>query len=94
MHVRFAHLRFGRTEQFRPAADLMAFIGLPLFVSANPDAVEAMPVETKPIRLDLSPETHRHLRVIAAYRNKSMATYAREIIERIAKEKCVELGIK
>lgn len=43
IHERFANLRFGRTEQFRPAVDLMAFIGRPLLVGANPDAVEAMP---------------------------------------------------
>jgi len=43
LHARFAHLRLGRTEQFRPAPDLMAFIGRPLLVGANPDAVEAMP---------------------------------------------------
>jgi hypothetical protein len=42
IHERFAHLRFGRTEQFRPAADLMAFIGRPLLVDVNPDAVEAI----------------------------------------------------
>jgi hypothetical protein len=42
IHERFAHLRLGRTEQFRPAADLMAFLGRPLLVDPNPDAVEAM----------------------------------------------------
>ena len=42
IHARFAHLRFGRTEQFRPAPELLAFIGRPLLVSADPDAVEAM----------------------------------------------------
>lgn len=49
IHKRFAHLRFARSgrrgvnpEQFRPAADLMAFIGRPLLVAANPDATEAM----------------------------------------------------
>jgi hypothetical protein len=44
IHARFAHLRFGRTEQFRPAPDLMAFIGRPLLVSANPDSVEEMDI--------------------------------------------------
>ena len=44
MHARFAHLRLGRTEQFRPAPDLMKFIGRPLFVGANSDSVEALPV--------------------------------------------------
>lgn len=49
IHARFDHLRFkssarGRhPEQFRPAPDLMAFIGRPLLVSADPSAVEAMP---------------------------------------------------
>lgn len=42
IHKRFDHLRFGRTEQFRPAADLMAFIGRPLLVSANHESVEAL----------------------------------------------------
>lgn len=43
IHARFDHLRFGRTEQFRPALDLMAFIGRPLLVDPNPHAVEVMP---------------------------------------------------
>lgn len=42
IHARFAHLRLGRTEQFRPATDLMTFIGRPLLVGANPEAVEAI----------------------------------------------------
>jgi hypothetical protein len=49
VHERFAHLRFsrnggrgGQPEQFRPAADLMAFIGLPLLASANPEAIESL----------------------------------------------------
>jgi T5orf172 domain len=49
IHERFSHLRLGRTEQFRPAADLMAFIGKPLLVGINPDVVEAMAAE-KPAR--------------------------------------------
>jgi Meiotically Up-regulated Gene 113 (MUG113) protein len=49
VHERFAHLRLGeqgkrgrQPEQFRPAPDLMEFIGRPLLVCTNPDAVEAM----------------------------------------------------
>lgn len=45
IHRRFRHLRIegGRgREQFRPAPDLMEFIGRPLLVSPNPDAVEAV----------------------------------------------------
>jgi T5orf172 domain len=43
IHARFSHLRLGRTEQFRPAADLMEFIGKPLLVGPNPDAFECVP---------------------------------------------------
>lgn len=42
IHARFAHLRLGKKEQFRPGVDLMQFIGRPLLVGANPDAVELM----------------------------------------------------
>lgn len=42
VHARFAHLRLGRTEQFRPGPELVAFIGRPLLVGINPEAVEAI----------------------------------------------------
>ena len=48
MHERFAHLRLGRTEQFQPGPDLMAFIGRPLLVTADPNAVE--PAVGRPYR--------------------------------------------
>ena len=50
IHERFSHLRLGRTEQFRPALDLMEFIGRPLLVGANTDVVEAIePAERREI---------------------------------------------
>jgi hypothetical protein len=55
IHGRFAHLRLGRTEQFRPGADLMAFIGRPLLVNPDPDAVEIhpnRPLKTRAAKLD------------------------------------------
>lgn len=42
LHRRFAHLRLGRTEQFKPAPELMSFLGRPLLAPANADAVEAL----------------------------------------------------
>lgn len=45
IHERFSHLRFGKTEQFRPDPDLLAFIGRPLFVNAIP-VIEAMNVRS------------------------------------------------
>jgi hypothetical protein len=55
IHERFAHLRHARTygqrrrpELFQPAADLMEFIGRPLLVGANPNAIECLnPVRTR-----------------------------------------------
>lgn len=60
IHKRFAHIRLpGRRrrgqypEQFIPTAELMAFLGRPLLVGANHDAVEAMdPVSFDPNRPD------------------------------------------
>jgi hypothetical protein len=42
IHERFVEHRLGRTEQFRPVAEILAFIGRPLLVSPDPDAVLAM----------------------------------------------------
>lgn len=42
----------------------------------------AAEVETKPVRLDLSPEVHQMLRIVAAKEGKSMSVWAREWVER------------
>lgn len=42
IHARFSHLRFGHTEQFKPAPELMDFIGRPLLVNPDPSAVESL----------------------------------------------------
>lgn len=36
IHERFAHLRFGRTEQFQPAPELVEFLGLPPDTDTSP----------------------------------------------------------
>lgn len=56
MHQRFAHLRLGRTEQFKPGPDLMAFIGRPLLVSPNPEAVEAIEATSRSVRVRVAGE--------------------------------------
>lgn len=98
VHRRFKHLRLGRTEQFRPGADLMAFIGRPLLVGPNPDAVEAIEPRrinnTRPIRLDLPPNVHRMLRLIAADEGVSMAAFARNFLSRHLCEEAKRRGIK
>jgi hypothetical protein len=36
----------------------------------------------KPVRLDLDPEVHRMLRVVAAEQGKPMSIFARELVEK------------
>jgi hypothetical protein len=57
IHDQFASLRLGRTEQFRPGPDLMAFIGQPPVTDIDPDAVLATPRPTRrtPIRVSDEP---------------------------------------
>lgn len=85
LHARFAHLRYGRTEQFRPAPDLMEFIGRPLLVSANPDAVEAMPDRTHdPLRHDVTLKADSTVigwaKLVAKARGISLAEYVSEVL--------------
>jgi predicted HicB family RNase H-like nuclease len=37
--------------------------------------------KTKPVRLDLEPDVHQMLRVVAAEQGKPMAVFAREVVE-------------
>ena len=52
IHKHFAKHRLGKTEQFQPVAEIMQFVGLPLLVGADPQAVEAM--EISPTRAKMS----------------------------------------
>jgi hypothetical protein len=82
IHERFSHLRLGRTEQFRPGADLMQFIGKPLVVGINPDAIEAhASVRTEHVvRLDLTATDHARLDRQAKKRGLTKASYSRMLI--------------
>jgi predicted HicB family RNase H-like nuclease len=51
-------------------------------------------VETKPVRLDLSPEVHRLLRIVAADEDMSMASYARRYLEVHLREEAKRRGLK
>lgn len=56
IHARFAHLRLGRTEQFQPSAELLEFIGRPIFAAAG-DITEVKPLESpRRIIMLVSPE--------------------------------------
>jgi hypothetical protein len=47
--------------------------------------------KTKPVRLDLTPEIHRMLRVVAAEDGKAMASYARDELEKLVRAKHREI---
>jgi len=51
-------------------------------------------LKTKPVRLDLPPNVHRLLRLVAADDETSMASYAREVLEQHLKEEAHRRGIK
>lgn len=46
IHRVLAAFRLGKTEQFRPAREVLEFIGKPLLVAADPYAVEVAPDRT------------------------------------------------
>lgn len=54
-----------------------------------PVTAESEP-KTKPVRLDLTPEVHRLLRVAAALEGKPMALFARELVEREVRRRAEE----
>lgn len=60
----------------------------------EPKVPEIAEPQTKPVRLDLDPETHRLLRRVAADEDKSMAAYAREAISAHLREEAKRRGIK
>jgi hypothetical protein len=42
--------------------------------------------KTKAVRLDLEPDMHQMLRVVAAQQGKPMAVFAREVVEKTVRE--------
>jgi hypothetical protein len=49
---------------------------------------------TRPVRLDLPPDIHRLLRLVAADEDVSMASYARDQLGKHLKEEAKRRGIK
>ena len=58
------------------------------------EAVETGEPKAKPVRLDLSAEVHRLLRLVAADANESMASYARTAIEEHLRAEAKRRGLK
>lgn len=86
IHARFAHLRFGRSEQFRPDPELMTFIGRPLLAVANPDTVEVMSTAVLKIIVVLrgTEEWKAWLDGLAAANGTSITTTVEQALEELA----------
>lgn len=82
-HERFDHLRLGRSEQFMPAADLMAAIGRPLMVAANPGTTEATKGRTTLVRMD--DELVEKARKVAALRRIGLGEYLASLLRPLVK---------
>lgn len=84
IHERFDHLRLrkagrkGEREQFRPAPELMEWIGRPLLVGANPDAVEMMGQDLSAVKIDRGLASRA--RMIATDKGIDMAEYLSGIL--------------
>lgn len=90
IHEKFAEHRLRRTEQFRPAAEIMEFIGRPLLVGADPDAVEVMETELDRPRqtaFRFDEETMSMIDELVEY-------YSRESGKRITRTGVVEQAIR
>jgi len=87
IHERFSHLRYGQTEQFHPAADLLDFIGRPLFASAMP-VVEVMQPLGATVRID--GEVAYLAKIVAAFRGQTLAEYLSEELRPIVASRLAE----
>jgi hypothetical protein len=88
IHERFSEIRLGRTEQFKPTFELMTFIGRPLLVGANPDAVEAMDSHCKPMVAQLrgSAAWKAWIEELADFDDRAVASLFERAVHRYAKE--------
>jgi hypothetical protein len=86
IHERFSEIRLGRTEQFKPTFELMTFIGRPLFVGANPDAVVALP-QPKTIMIRATGEWAAWLDELVEFSRTDVAKFIDEAVIKLAKEK-------
>lgn len=76
IHEQFAHLRIRRTEQFRATRELVEFIGAGIVDDGDEKELKVGgEQEVRSVRLDLSPESHRLLRILAAHEGISMTKW-------------------
>lgn len=84
IHARFAHLRFRNKEQFRPALDLMTFIGQPSLTDPEADGVQPMQRAYKGLRI--TDEALRWARIASAFTGETVVEYMSRILTEQARE--------
>jgi hypothetical protein len=83
LHQRFRHLALGR-ELFRPARELLEFIGKPLLASPDPEAVEGV----RPIwkTVDVEASVVMKARMVAASRGIAVMEYLSDVLRPLVRE--------
>lgn len=85
LHARFAALRIGRTEQFCPGPDLMAFIGRPLFVNQGDVELMAVAVNSRSIGIRVSADYAEWIERFAKSYRMTVAGFVDHVIAKEAK---------
>jgi hypothetical protein len=86
IHKKFAHLRFGQTEQFRPEAELFEFINKPLLVCPNPELVEALEPRATMVGIRGTPEWKGWLEQFADHQRTTIVDLIDWALETFAQE--------
>lgn len=89
VHAKFARIRFGRSEQFQPTAELMTFIGRPLLASEHPECANTMAKTFTDIVLQFPEPVYRQLFDIAKKECNPIASFIRMAVARELKAKGV-----
>jgi hypothetical protein len=82
IHRRFWHLALG-CEQFRPARELLEFLGKPQLVGANPEAVEVISYPDARVNVQIDEDVVKPARQVATARGITVAEYISEILRPI-----------
>jgi hypothetical protein len=77
IHERFSYLRIGRTEQFRPGADLLEFIGQDGFQS---EEVEPMKLAKGYVFLKVPRDVYLNLKLLSTLTGREMALIVGDIL--------------
>jgi hypothetical protein len=79
IHRRFWHLALG-CEQFRPARELLEFLGKPQLVGANPEAVEVISYPDARVNVQIDEDVVKPARLVATARGITLAEYISELL--------------